>query len=228
MPGISRRALISVAGLAGLAALAGCSRTESQQSPSTAPTIGEAPDMTTTDPPSGGKALLVYFSRAGENYWNGGRRDLKVGNTNVVAQRIRERIACDVFEIHAAAPYPAAYDPTVERNQREQDEDARPEIDGELPDLSGYDKIVLGSPVWNTRAPMIMRTFIDNTDALAGKTVHPFITYAVGEGSVFDDYEQFCPDAQVEEGLAVRGEEARDAAARVDAWLRSSGLVRAG
>lgn len=72
---------------------------------------------------------------------------------------------------------------------------------------------------------MIMRTFIDQADELAAKTVHPFLTYAVGEGSVFADYKDFRPDAHVREGLAVRGEAARDAADRVDAWLRSSGLA---
>lgn len=225
MTDISRRALISVAGLAGLAALAGCSPTESQQSPSTAPTTEDAPDMTTTHQPSGGKALLVYFSRAGENYWNGGRRDLETGNTKVIAQMIQERVGCDVYEIRAADPYPEAYEPTVERNQQEQNEDARPGIDGELPDLSGYDTILLGSPVWNTRAPMIMRTFLDNTDALVGKTIHPFITYAVGEGSVFADYARLCPDADVTEGLAVRGEDRDSNNRELEEWLTEQGLM---
>ena len=227
MTEISRRALMGMAGTAGLAVLAGCAAPEGSSSPSSAPTRRGTPDVSPTDQPTraGAKALLVYFSRAGENYWDGGRRDLEVGNTKVIARMIAERIECDVFEIQAADPYPHAYDPTVERNQREQNTDARPEIEGELPDLSGYDTVLLGSPVWNTRAPMIMRTFLDRTDALSGKRVLPFLTYAVGEGSVFDDYEQFCPDAQVEDGLAIRGEEARDAAGRVDAWLRSSGLV---
>ncbi len=36
--------------------------------------------------PSGGGVLLAYFSRAGENYYNGGRRNLDVGNTDVFAR----------------------------------------------------------------------------------------------------------------------------------------------
>jgi hypothetical protein len=32
-------------------------------------------------PVAGKNVLLVYFSRPGENYWNGGRRNLRVGNT---------------------------------------------------------------------------------------------------------------------------------------------------
>jgi hypothetical protein len=50
-------------------------------------------------PRGGGKTLLVYFSRAGENYWNGGRRNLKVGNTEVLAEMIAARLTCDVHRI---------------------------------------------------------------------------------------------------------------------------------
>ena len=50
--------------------------------------------------------LLAYFSRAGENYYYGGRIDLEVGNTEVVANMIASAIAVDVYPNHAADPYP--------------------------------------------------------------------------------------------------------------------------
>ena len=53
-----------------------------------------------------GRILLAYFSRPGENYYYGGRRDLAVGNTQVLAEMIAELIDCDVFRIEAAEPYP--------------------------------------------------------------------------------------------------------------------------
>jgi hypothetical protein len=71
---------------------------------------------------------------------------------------------------------------------------------------------------------MIIRTFLDNTDALACKTVHPFITYAVGEGSVFHDYPKFCPDATITHGLATRGEDAANSDDEVEKWLDAHGL----
>lgn len=169
--------------------------------------------------------LLAYFSRAGENYWEGGRRDLDTGSTKVVAQMIAEQIDCDQFEILAVDPYSHAYDPTVERNRREQNENARPAIDGDLPDLTEYDTVLLGCPVWNTQAPMIICTFLDGTNALAGKVVAPFLTYAVGEGSVFADYAAYCSDARIQDGLAIRGEEAHDARATVEVWLRDRVLL---
>ncbi|GAA3600272.1 hypothetical protein GCM10022223_14790 [Kineosporia mesophila] len=55
--------------------------------------------------------LLVYFSRTGENYFNEGRRVLEVGNTEVRADMITERIECDVYRIEAADPTPKRTNP---------------------------------------------------------------------------------------------------------------------
>ncbi|QDP96603.1 hypothetical protein FOE78_12400 [Microlunatus elymi] len=173
----------------------------------------------------GTSALLVYFSRPGENYWEGGRRDLEVGNTKRLAQIIAERIVCDEFEILAADPYPEAYDPTVERNEREQNEDARPRIAGDLPDMSEYGSVLIGSPIWNMRTSMIMSTFVEAVD-VAGKRILPFVTYAVsGMSDVDQDYRDALPDSDVADGLAVRGEDVDGAAAPVADWLRANDLL---
>lgn len=224
MSGLARRGLLGAVGRAGAVALAAgpvlaaCAR-PTADSPISPATPEEQTVPETTDPATAPSTLLVFFSRAGENYWEGGRRNLEIGNTQVIAEMIAERLPCRVHEVLAADPYPDSYDETVRRNQQEQPEDARPEIDGDLPDLDGIDTILLGSPVWNTRAPMIIRTFLEQAGGLPGMTIHPFLTYAVGEGSVVADYEELCPEARVEDGLAIRGEEARDSADAVSAWL---------
>jgi flavodoxin len=175
----------------------------------------------------GGRVLLAYFSRAGENYFNGGRRRLAVGNTEVVAGMIGRLIGCDVHRIEAAEPYPEDYEPTVARNVREQQDDTRPQIANPLNSIDGYDTVLLGSPIWNVRAPMIMTTFVERLD-FAGKTVHPLTTYAMsGLGTTARDYAASCPGATIGEGLAVRGEEAGDAEPDVAAWLRRIGLLAA-
>lgn len=166
------------------------------------------------------RVLLAYFSRPGENYSYGGRTDLKVGNTEVLAQKIADRIACDTCRIQAAEPYPHDYDATVQRNVREQDTDARPAIEGRLPSVDGYDIILLASPIWNVRAPMSMTAFTEALD-FRGKTVHPVTTYAMsGLGPTERDYAGSCPGATIAEGLAVRGEEDKDADTEVKAWPR--------
>jgi flavodoxin len=172
-----------------------------------------------------GRILLAYFSRPGENYWNGGRRNLQVGNTEVLARKISARLDCDVHRIEAADPYPADYDETVERNVDEQDADARPEIVNPLASIDAYDTILLASPIWNVRAPMIMTRFAERYD-FADKTVHPVTTYAMsGLGTTPEDYARDCRGARIATGLAVRGEQAHSAGADVDAWLRRTGLL---
>jgi flavodoxin len=166
-----------------------------------------------------GRILLAYFSRPGENYWNGGRRNLKVGNTEVLAGIIGARLDCDVHRIEAADPYPDSYAETVGRNVREQDADARPTIANSLASIDEYDTILLASPIWNVRAPMIMATFAEEYD-FSGKTVHPVTTHAMsGLGTTLDDYARSCQGARIATGLAVRGEQARSAHSDVDSWL---------
>lgn len=177
--------------------------------------------------PAPGRVLLAYFSRAGENYWNGGRRVLDTGNTEVLANLIRDRIDCDVYRIEAADPYSDRYDPTVQRNVEEQNSDARPEIANPIPNLADYDAVLLGSPIWNVQPPMIMATFIDAVD-LNGKDLRPFVTYAVsGLGSTEFFYRDLNTGATLGEGLAVRGEEVRGprTGEDVDRWLRAADLI---
>ncbi len=175
-----------------------------------------------------GDALLAYFSRPGENYYYGDRTNLKVGNTEVMARTIHDLIDCDMYRIEPADPYPDSYDATVRRNVREQEDDARPGIKGSLPDLGRYDTVLLGSPVWNVRAPMIMTTFTEQLD-FTGKTVVPFTTHAMsGLGTTERDYTASCTGATLAEGLAVKGEEAGEAEGDIAAWLQRVGFSVSG
>jgi flavodoxin len=178
----------------------------------------------TTTRSTGNTLLLAYFSRAGENYYYGGRRTLEVGNTEAMASMISRLIPCDVYRIEAADHYSDDYDDTVARNVREQDADARPAIAQPLPALGQYEAVLLGSPIWNVRAPMIMSTFVEGVD-LGGKTIWPFTTHAMsGLGTVVRDYGRSAPDATIGAGLAVQGEEVDGAAGAIEQWLRAAGL----
>ncbi|GII05568.1 flavodoxin [Planobispora takensis] len=218
----NRRGFLRVTALAVAAgaALTGCSAPPSQGNAGTRPAPAQPPAGTGPRP----RVLLAYFSRAGENYHYGGRKHLQVGNTEVLAGLISARIACDVHRIQAADPYPDDYDDTRARNVREQDSDARPALAGPVPAIDGYDVILLGSGIWNVRPPMIMRTFADSLD-FTGKTVLPVVTYAVsGMGAAPEEYAAACPGATIGDGLAVRGEQVRQASAAVQSWLRRVGL----
>lgn len=214
-----RGASVAAASVAAVS-LTGCA---SGPPPETSTSTGS----TVTSPDTTERVLLAYFSRAGENYWYGDRKFLETGNTHRLAEMIGDRIDCDVYRIEAAEPYSERYDPTVERNTEEQDDDARPAIANPVPDLSGYDTVLLGSPIWNVQPPMIMATFVEAA-GLSGKAVLPFVTYAVsGLGSTSSFYRDLNSGTQLGEGLAVRGEEVSAAGEDLDQWLRAAGLTSA-
>jgi hypothetical protein len=140
----------------------------------------------------------------------------------------QQPICCDVHRIRPAAPYSDAYDETVARNVREQEADARPAIADPLRSIDRYDVVLLASPLWNVRPPMIMRTFAERYD-FTGETVLPVATYAVsGLGMAAVEYADACEGATIGRSLAVRGERVRDAGDDIDAWLRRARLRRAG
>jgi flavodoxin len=139
---------------------------------------------------------------------------------------ISKLIECDVHRIEAVDPYSDDYDETVARNVREQDTDARPAIANPLSGMDRYDVVLLGSPIWNVRAPMIMSTFAERYD-FHGKTVHPVTTYAMsGLGTTERDYAASCAGATIGEGLAVHGEEVHEADTQVRSWLRRTGILQ--
>jgi flavodoxin len=177
------------------------------------------------DTPTAGRVLLAYFSRAGENYYYGGRRNLDVGNTERLAQMIADLTEVDVHRIDAADPYPDDYDATVARNVAEQNDNARPSMADPLDSIEAYSTVLLASPIWNVRAPMIMSTFTDAYD-FTGKTVLPVVTYAVsGLAGVDRDYATACPGARIGEGLAVRGEEVTQQRSQLATWLHDARLT---
>ena len=175
---------------------------------------------------SGSDILVIYFSRTGEQYGVG---VIEEGNTAVIAQMIADRTGADTYEVLPADPerYPMTYDELTAAALEEQNAGARPEIAGELPDLSGYDTVFIGAPVWWGDWPMIMYTLFENTD-LAGKTLYPFATHAGSGLSNFDGrLAEACPDSTVGTGFAITGEQAqndRDAArTAVEEWLEGLG-----
>jgi flavodoxin len=214
-----RGALLGAAGMVVGAQLSGCSTSSSG-------IVGTRTAQASVVPATGeSKVLLAYFSRAGENYYYGGRTQLAVGNTEVLANKIVQLIGCDVHRIDPVDPYPEDYEETRERNVREQRADARPSIANPLDSIESYDTLLLGSPIWSVRTPMIMTTFAESFN-FSGKTVFPFVTYAVsGLGTTVRDYAAMLPGATIGEGLAVRGEEVGDAGAAVESWLRRIDLL---
>ena len=153
-------------------------------------------------------ALVIYFSRTGEQYSVG---VIDKGNTAIVAEMIAEKIGADLFEILPQEDhYPYTYKELTDVAKQEQNDNARPAYRGGVPDLSKYDTVFIGAPVWWGDWPMIMYTFFENED-LKGKTLVPFCTH---EGSGLSGFDKklaaACPDSTVSTGLAIRGQDAQN------------------
>ena len=189
-----------------------------------ADTSAQKETQTTASARSDQRVLVVYFSRADEN--TGGVGYIEKGNTKILAEMIAERTHGDLFEIKTVKPYPKEYRPATEAAKQEKEENARPEIVGELPDLSKYDVVFLGYPIWWSDMPMPVYTFLDREN-FAGKIILPFCTH---EGSGFSDTQRSIADvtkADVREGFALQGhiaqkspEEARTA---LYEWMSKQG-----
>ncbi len=182
-----------------------------------------------TEEPSGGSNILVvYFSRTGEQYGVG---VIDKGNTAIVADMIIETTGADSFEILPQDDYyPYTYDELTEVAKKEQNENARPAYAGDIPDLSQYETIFIGAPVWWGDWPMICYTFFENNaDSLAGKTLIPFSTHAGSGLSGFDSkLSSALPNSTVGEGLAISGSDAQNdqdsVRVTVNDWLSGLGF----
>ena len=145
------------------------------------------------------------------------------GTTEKFAKDIGELTNGDLFEIVPVVPYdknPAHYNELAALAKKERDEDARPEIK-ELPDVSKYDYIFIGYPMWWYTYPQIIRTFIENVD-LKGKTIIPFNTHeGSGDGGTYKELQEALPDSRVLIGLPIRGENIKnyDQLGNIKEWL---------
>ena len=180
----------------------------------------------TADQTGNSNVLVLYFSRTGEQYVVG---VIDKGNTAIVAEMIAEQTGADLFEILPADDhYPMTYAELTDVAKQEQNEQARPAYAGELPDLSQYDTVFIGAPVWWGDWPMILYTVFENND-FSGKTLFPFSTH---EGSGLSGFDRklasACPDSTVLDGLAVRGNEAQNDREQVQSavkdWITGLGF----
>ena len=166
--------------------------------------------------------LVAYYSRAGQNYGNGGIIDLPKGNTEILAEAIAQDLGADIFKIDTVEPYPADYYATTDQAKRELRDKARPAIKGPLPSLDGVDAIVLGYPNWWGTMPMAVKTFLDAYD-LTGVTIAPFCTNeGSGLGGSVGDLRRSYPAAKVVDGLSIRGTDSARSTGRAIAWAKKA------
>jgi len=223
-----KRIIAIVTALALLLVLAGCSANNSTKE-TTAPasaTTAQA-DETKADTPekaSGSKALVVYFSRTGEQYGVG---VIEKGNTAIVADMIIEQTGADSFEILPKTDnYPTTYKELTDVAKDEQNQNARPEVKDTVQNFEQYDTIYLGYPIWWGDLPMICYTFLESYD-FSGKTIVPFCTHeGSGNAGTQSKIQSVAPNATVKEVLAITGTDTQkdpdSVKTTVTGWLNGS------
>ena len=160
------------------------------------------------------KSLIVYFSRADENYAVG---YIDKGNTEIVAEYVQELTGADMFKVEPLVPYAKDYNTCI---QEAKERIGNAPIKEALPDISGYDVIYVMSPIyWGTYAPEV-ETALSGHD-FTGKKIRVITTHeGSGIANTIKDVKRICTGADVSDnGLAIKGSQAKSSKAKVEAWL---------
>ena len=159
-------------------------------------------------------SLIIYFSRADENYAVG---YIDKGNTEIVAEYVQKHTGADMFKVEPLDPYARDYDTCIrEAKQRIGNAPVK-----KIPeDISAYDTVYIMSPIyWGTYAPE-METVLNALD-FTGKKIRVISTHeGSGLGSMIKDVRRVCEGADVDEnGLAIKGSRANESEETVVRWL---------
>lgn len=157
------------------------------------------------------KTLVLYYSLT--------------GNTKMVAEEFANRLGADIEEIVCVDPYDTNFLACIERCKKEREAGTVIDIEPVKADLSKYDVIFIGYPVWfGTYAPPIA-TFLANND-LSGKSIVPFCTFGSGglESSI-KDMTTAQPNAKVLEGYGVRAARLEAMPKEVEQFMIANGFI---
>ena len=157
------------------------------------------------------KKLVAYFSASGV--------------TAKVAQKLAEAVDADIFEIAPKIPYTDAdlnwmddkARSTIEMNNPA----SRPEIESKRDNMSEYDTIFVGFPIWWYVAPTIINTFLESYD-LTGKTIIPFATS--GSSGMCRTNERLAPSCKGAKLLEGKRFDSRVSAKELSAWAEGLGF----
>ncbi|MBU5487505.1 flavodoxin [Clostridium sp. MSJ-8] len=164
------------------------------------------------------KIITVFYSRKGENYWNGSIKNLEIGNTKRVAEMIQGAVGGDIFEVDSVKKYSDNYNECIEEAKDELNSGKLVEVKEYKDNLEDYDIIFVGYPNWWGTMPMVMFTFLKHYN-LIGKKIIPFCTNeGSGMGTSERDLKKICKGADIEKGLSIHGAESEQSRDRVVAW----------
>ncbi len=155
------------------------------------------------------KALIIYYS------WS------QAGNTKHLAEIIQKQTGADIFRIKTVKPYPGTYAACVAKAGMEIMKGTLPDLQ-ELPDISGYDTIFLGTCIWWGNMSLPMKTLVNKVD-FNGKRLLPFCTHGGGgAGKYFAKTAEICKGATVCPGIAFLKGGSPDTEQKIADWLEKN------
>ncbi len=160
------------------------------------------------------KSLIIYFSRADENYAVG---YVDKGNTEYVAEYVRDLTNADMFKVEPLVPYAKDYQTCIKEAK---DRIGNAPIKEEIGDISSYEVVYIMSPIyWGTYAPEV-ETAIKDVD-FTGKTIRVITTHeGSGLANVVSDVKRICKGANVlDDAIAIKGTEAKNSKSRIESWI---------
>jgi flavodoxin len=156
------------------------------------------------------KILIIYFTRT--------------GNTEKIANYINKATNIEKFKIEPKTEYPSSYDETLTIARNEQSSNSRPEINNPLTDVSKYDIILLGYPLWYSHLPNIVMTQLELLN-LNNKKIYPFNTHgSSGIGSSVNDIKNIVSGASVNNGFPIQQKNVENSKEDVNEWLDNIGI----
>ncbi len=162
--------------------------------------------------------LIIYFSHTGENYMNDGIKNIDKGNTEIVAEYIKEYTNGILLKVEPLNDYPYNYKECCNKAKLELDENERPKLKKYIKSIREYNTIYVGGPVWYGTYPMPIFSILDSLD-LNGVTIKPFTTHeGSGLGNVIRDLKRLYPESLISDGLDIRGSSAINARERIEKW----------
>lgn len=161
------------------------------------------------------KTLIIYFSRADENYSVG---YVEKGNTEYIVDFVKELTGADTFKVEPLVPYSKDYKTCIEEARKRV---GNAPIKEKIEDISNYDTIYIMTPIyWGTMAPEL-ETALEGLD-FTGKTIKVVTTHeGSGLGRAIEDVERIT-NSKVESSIAIRGSKAKDSKEEIRKWLGRS------
>lgn len=134
------------------------------------------------------KRLVIYYSYT--------------GNTKKIALMIKNKLNCDILELEPKVPFSNDYDEVVREYQNNSINNKVVEIKDINLNISEYDEIIIGTPVWWYTMCPVITTFLKQCD-LTNKTIYPFATNAGWLGHTFVDFKKLCSNSTLKDGMNI-------------------------